>query len=120
MYIINTILGFLIAQISDILKGKKENKNPNSFDLWYFLKDTWQKLVLSLILSLLISIAVNINLSDFIQYKVEFFGKELEINKLIFLTIGAFPEIILQKIRKKYGYFKTGGELPTDDDEGKS
>lgn len=100
MYLINTLLGFFIAQILAILNRNKSNeKNPNKFSINFFLKDTWQKMVVSLLLSCLLSITVYLNAGDFGRL----FGKELEVlNNLVYLVLGFAPEKILQIVRKKY------------------
>ena len=100
MYLINTLLGFLIAQILAILNRNKSNeKNPDKFSIGFFLKDTWQKMVVSLLLSFLLSITVYLNAGDF----GNLFGQELEaLNNLVYLVLGFAPEKILQIVRKKY------------------
>lgn len=102
MYILNTILGFLIAQISGVLTRSKANDSPKKFDFIHFIKDTWLKILASLVLSLLISLALKYNWEDFIAI----FGKDWELNKVVYLVIGAVPELVLQKLRKKYGFLK--------------
>lgn len=104
IYLINTILGFLIAQISDILRSlKNKDENPPKLNITFFIKDTWQKLILSFLLSVLISISIKYNWQDFVQL----IGKEWILNDVVFLVIGAIPELVLQKIRKKYGFLKS-------------
>ena len=100
MYLINTLLGFLIAQILAILnRNKSSEKNPDEFSIGFFLKDTWQKMFVSLLLSFLLSITVYLNAWDF----GNLFGQELEaLNNLVYLVLGFAPEKILQIVRKKY------------------
>lgn len=65
IFITNTFIGFFIAQLLDILKrNKKSEASPNSFKLMFFLKDTWQKIVLSLLLSFSLSLALYLNVES--------------------------------------------------------
>ena len=99
MYLINTFIGFLIAQIGDILSREKESHtSPQKFDFVFFLKDTWLKILLSLILSVLLSLAIHFNWADFNQLV----GKSWVLNNLIFLIVGATPELVMQWLKKKY------------------
>ena len=100
-YIINTFLGFLLAQLYDVFNREKESEaSPKKFDLLFFLKDTWQKIVVSLLLSSVISFTVHYNTDEILRY----IGKDWDnISKLIYLVIGFAPEIILQWFKKKYG-----------------
>ena len=104
LFLINTFLGFLIAQIYDILFREKSESNPEKFDLIFFIKDTYQKIVLSLFLSLSISMLIYLNNWDIISL----FGEKIEFLKnMEYALIGFAPEIFLQKMRKKYGLFQT-------------
>lgn len=99
MYLINTFLGFAIAQILAILNRDKSGKNPESFDLVFLIKDTWQKMIISLMLSFLLSITLYLNVGDF----AKLIGQDWElINNLAYLVIGFAPEKALQWVRKKY------------------
>lgn len=88
-------------QISDILRRDKESSNsPRKFNFIFFIKDSWFKIVLSLLLSISITIIVKLNLEDF--YSV--FSEESIYGKLIYVAIGAVPEFILQRVKKKFGF----------------
>lgn len=101
MYIVNTILGFLIAQMAGVVRRNKNSKDsPNKFNIIYLLKDTWQKIIFSLVLSLLMSLALKYNWDDFMVL----FDKDWTLNNVVYLVIGAAPELILQKLRKRYGF----------------
>lgn len=100
MYLINTLLGFAIAQLIAVINRDKESfKNPVGFNLWFFIKDTWFKILLSLLLSFTLSITVHLNFGDFARI----FNSDIEVvNNLIYLVIGFAPEKLLQWVRKKY------------------
>lgn len=103
MYLINTFLGFLIAQIYDILKRKKQGENsPKPFDVVFFVKDTWQKIALSLLLSVGISVAIHLNWGEVL----DLFGTDWKLNNLVYLAVGAVPELVLQYVKKKYGFLQ--------------
>ena len=104
LFLINTFLGFLIAQIYDILFREKSESNPEKFDLVFFLKDTYQKIVLSLFLSLSISILIYLNDWDIISI----FGEKIDFLKnMEYALIGFAPELVLQWVRKKYGVLQS-------------
>lgn len=105
LFLINTFLGFLIAQLYDILtRNKDAEATPNKFDLIFFLKDTYQKIILSLFLSLFISGLVYLNVGDF----AKLMGQDWEgINNIVYAVIGFAPEIVLQFIRKRFGVLQS-------------
>lgn len=88
-------------QIADILRRNKESeKTPRKFNIWFFLKDTYQKIILSLALSIFISLIVKLNLSD---VHTAFSGDSLY-GELVYVVIGAVPEYVLQRVKKKFGF----------------
>lgn len=95
-YIVNTLLGFLIFQIYGLLTREKNGK----FNIIFFLKDTWVKIVLSLSLSIALAVATHYNYIEVFKL----FGSDLQqVNGLIYLIIGAVPEVVLQIVRKRFG-----------------
>lgn len=100
-FLINTFLGFAIAQIADILnRDKASDSSPIKFDVWFFIKDTWLKILLSLLLSTAISLLVFMNAGDFSSV----IGDQwLFAGNIIYALIGFAPELLLQKLKKKYG-----------------
>lgn len=107
-YILAIVTGFLIIQLSDILGRSKESEaSPVKFNLVFFLKDTWQKLLLSLLLSF--SIGLMIHQSVIIEDEVnsyELFGLKFDLLYLLYFVIGAVPEYILQILKKKYSFLQ--------------
>lgn len=121
-YIINTLLGFLIFQIYGLLTREKNGK----FNLIFFLKDTWVKIVLSLSLSITLAVATHYNYIEVFKL----FGSDMQqVNGLIYLIIGAVPEVVLQIVRKRFGVLYgtgsaeqssiPGGGVNTGDGKGK-
>jgi hypothetical protein len=104
IFLINTILGFVLAQLIDVLNRDKASKNsPQKFDLLFFLKDNRFKIIVSLLLSFSLSLAVWLN----IENVAKLIGKDWTIiNDLVYLAIGFAPELILQWIKKKYGFLQ--------------
>src|SRR5690606_5889639 len=105
LFLLNTFLGFFIAQIYDVLTRDKNSINtPDKFNLLFFLKDTWQKIVLSLFLSLSISVLVWLNVGDFAKLIGQEWGA---LNNIVYAIIGFAPEIVLQFIRKRLGVLQS-------------
>lgn len=104
IFLINTGLGFLLAQLIDVLNRDKASKtSPEKFDLCFFWKDTRLKIIVSLLLSFSLSLAVWLN----IESVAKLIGKDWTIiNDLVYLAIGFAPELLLQWIKKKYGFLQ--------------
>ena len=103
-FLLNTILGFLIAQLSDImLRDKASEASPKKFNIRFFLKDTWRKITLSLLLALLLSVVTHLNSGDISSL----LGQDWQnINGWVYVLIGFAPEMVLQKLKKKYGFLQ--------------
>jgi hypothetical protein len=104
LFLLNTFLGFFIAQFLDIMKRDREN-NKKKFDLIYFLKDTWLKIVISLLLSMSLSSLLYVNGWDIstVFEEGDFF---MTFKNMEYALIGFAPEAILQYYRNKYGFLK--------------
>lgn len=104
IFVINTILGFFIALIWDILNRNKTSPNsPYNFSPNFFLKDNKTRLILTFILSLLTMLAVYFNVDDAAQL----IGKEwTSLNGLIYLVIGAAPDLIISFAKRKVGFLQ--------------
>ena len=99
MYLLNTFLGFFIAQAFDVLKRDKNSKNtPEKFNLIFLLRDTWQKILLSLFLSFGISTVLFINTAEI--------DSIVSVNGLIYVGVGFAPELILIYARNRFGILK--------------
>lgn len=99
MFIINTLLGFLTVQIADVLnRSKGSPASPRPFDIVFFWKDNWIKILLSISLSTVLAITAHLNFEAFI-------GAVWDGNAegLIYWAIGAVPEFILQRLKKSLG-----------------
>lgn len=105
LFLLNTFLGFLAAQLYDVFTRDKNSINtPEKFDLIFFIKDTWQKIVVSLFLSVTLSLLVWLNVEDFAML----LGKDWTVlNNLVYAFIGFAPEVALQFIRKRYGLLRS-------------
>lgn len=92
-------------QVADVLRRDRESKSsPQGFHVMFFIKDNWMKVVLSLILSVCISVVVRLNLAD---VHSAFSGDSLY-GDLIYVLIGAVPEWVLQRVKKKFGITQPG------------
>jgi hypothetical protein len=103
MYLLNTFLGFLIAQIYDVLKRERVSQaSPQAFDPIFFFKDNWVKIVLSLLLSFALSLAIHLNAPEVEKLMVS----DFEVNNLIYLVVGAVPELVLQYFKRKGSFLQ--------------
>jgi hypothetical protein len=99
MFILNTFLGFFTVQIADVLRRSKGSPNsPQKFNIAFFFKDNWLKILLSVSLSLVLSLTAHLNFEAIISTVWE--GKA---EGLIYWAIGAVPEFILQRLKKSLG-----------------
>lgn len=105
MFLINTLLGFAIAQVYDVLIRRKKysDASPQKFDILFFWRDTRQKIIVSLILSFLISIFIKINDVDIATLiNSDWNG----FNNALYGLIGFCPELVLQWLKRKYGFLQ--------------
>lgn len=100
-FLLNTLLGFVITQVSDILtRTKSSEDSPIRFDFIFFLKDTYLKIILSLVLSISLSVALYNNVTDAPDFITNELGR---LSGWVYIIIGFAPERILQFVKKKYG-----------------
>lgn len=117
LFLINTLLGFVIAQIADVLtRNKSSEHSPQKFNIEFFLKDNWGKILTSLILSFSISSLLYLNVEEL----GKLFGKDLPyLNNLIYAAIGAAPEFVLQILKKRLGFLQpTEVSVTVTDEDG--
>lgn len=99
MFILNTFLGFLTVQIADVLKrSKKSRASPKKLSINFFWRDNWLKIVLSLSLSIVLSLTTHLNFDAIVSSVWDGNAKGL-----IYWAVGAVPEYVLQKLKKKLG-----------------
>lgn len=102
LFLINTLLGFLLAQLLDILSRHKGSEDsPEKFSFKFFWQDTRIKIFVSLGISLTLSVLVYLNIVDL----ANLFGKDWNsgIVNIWYAIIGFCPEIVLQVLRKRFG-----------------
>jgi len=104
MFLLVAFLGYLIAQISEVMNRTKQpnEKHPRDFSIEFFLKDNWIKMLLSLMLVVSISLLVNYTLPGFLvlfQLPEDFIMEE--VNLIIYALIGFAPEKVLQLMKKR-------------------
>lgn len=101
LFLINTFLGFFLAQAIDLLRRSKASEHsPEKFDFVFFWKDNRGKIIISLLLSFGLSVFVYLNVKDF----ASLIGKDFEfLNNLVYGVIGFAPEYALQYIKRKFG-----------------
>jgi len=109
MFLLNTFLGFLLAQLWDILNRQKHSPtSPRAFSLYFFFADSWLKITVSLLLSFTISLITHLNWDSILAI----LGADFVLNSLVYVVIGAAPEFILQQFKKRWGVLqppKVGG-----------
>lgn len=104
IFIINTVAAFLIALLWDILQRDKASRHsPKRFDLGFFLSDNKIRLILSFCLSLLIMLIIWANVID----ANLLFGSEYPLaNKLIYVVVGAAPDLVISYAKRKVGFLQ--------------
>jgi len=104
VFILNTVAAFFIALIWDILQRDKASRNsPKRFDISFFLHDNWLRLILSFSLSILIMLVIFANVQD----ANIIFGSDFPVaNKLIYLVVGAAPDLVISYAKRKVGFLK--------------
>lgn len=100
MFLLNTLIGFLISQILDVLaRNRATPSSPFRFSFAFFWKDSWRKIVVSLSLSLTLSTAVFLNWSDVSSL----LGFKDSHEQFIYMGLGTMPENILQVLKRRFG-----------------
>ena len=104
IFIVNTLIGFLGALLWDILQRKKASESsPKSFSIKFFVKDNTNRLIVTLLLSIVVMLGIYLNIAD----AGKLFGKELtELNSLIYLVVGAAPDLIISFAKRKTGFLQ--------------
>ena len=108
-YFLNTFLGFLFAQIYDIMMRDKDSKSsPKKFNFLFFLKDNYFKIIMSLLLSFVASsiFFFNVIIEEDSRPIFEIFSLSFDLINLTAVLIGSSPELLLQILKKKYGVFQ--------------
>lgn len=104
IFLLNTILGYLIALFYDVKKRNKDSRNsPGSFDLAFFWHDNKLRLLSSFGLSIFVMLALYFNVGDISGL----FGKEwTELNNLVYLAVGAAPDLVIAFAKRKAGFLQ--------------
>lgn len=107
LFLYNTLLGFIIGQAQDILTRNKDSKTtPEKINLVFFLKDTWQKILVSLTFSLGLSTLLYLN-----GWDLDFISEQWRVWPMIeYAIIGYAPELFFQLLKKRYGFLQPDRE----------
>lgn len=104
-YLLNILIGFLTAQLIDIFRRNKDSENsPEKFNFIFFLKDNWQKILVSLLLSVSVGSFIELNQID-VKPFLDFFGLNLTI-EMFYFALGFSPEILLQILKNWTGFLQ--------------
>lgn len=111
MYILCVILGFMIAQLFHIwMRDRESNESPEKFNLVFFVKDTWQKMVLSILSSFTLAslFYILIVIDPNALYDMEWNGViySVKINLFIYAFIGAGVDAIFSYAKNKWGFLQ--------------
>lgn len=102
VFLVNIILGFLAAQLIEIsTRDKQSEKSPTRFNIKFFLKDNYLKIITSLLISLTFGFFIHYN-----QIEITKLGEfiDLELPQYVYyFLIGFAPEIVLQILKNKMG-----------------
>lgn len=98
---LNVFIGFLLNNFGILLSRKKSStETPVKFSFKFWIKDNIQKWALSLIVSFLFQAFINFNATHI----ESIFG--FKWNPLYSLLIGAFPDMILELLKKSSGFLQ--------------
>lgn len=104
-YLLNILIGFFVAQLIDIFRRNRNSENsPQKFNFLFFLKDNWQKILVSVLLSVSVGTFIELNGID-----VKPFLDGLGINitdEMFYFILGFSPEIILQILKNTIGFLQ--------------
>lgn len=104
MEVLLIIVGWFIVQVYGIQKGIAKSKDD--FNILFFLKDTWLKILTALVLSFGIGAGFYLTIVPGV-FLYQWGDISFNVINLIYLAIGSIPEFILQKIRKRFRILKT-------------
>jgi len=99
------ILAWLIAQVFHILNRKKASpSSPEKFNLWFYFKDSWVKIVLGLVLSLALARLLHYFeplIQDWLLGQIGF-GLPMAV---VYFIIGYAPEKLFAHLKDNYSSF---------------
>jgi hypothetical protein len=104
LFIIITVLAFLIALIIDLLKRDKESINsPRGFDPSFYWKDNKVRLVLSFSLSFLMAIITWLLTEDIAKVASK---QWTELNLIVYAIIGAAPDLVIGYAKRNLSFLQ--------------
>lgn len=104
-YLIVSILAFLLALAWDLRnRNRNSSSSPKRFNLWFYIKDNYERFGLSLAVSIIASVLVKMMTKDI---GVALHGQEWdEINMLVYAAIGGAPDLVFSFLKRKYNMFQ--------------
>ena len=94
-----TFFGFFISNLGFVFtRQRKSSRSPVKFDIVFFIRDNWQKMLVSMIMSFSLTIGFWKFMPDIIQ------GTEFKLWYAV--AIGAVPDVWLNIMKNSFGLFK--------------
>lgn len=105
--LILNLSGFLLSILVDISKRNPgSNDSPYKFNLLFFLKDNWKRLIISISLSIVLILSYNvIGAEELIKYVLDISEVNEALVSLIAFGIGYAPDVFIGYIKRKYNIF---------------
>lgn len=98
---LNIIFGFLLNNIGILLARKRSSSGtPTKFSFSFWVKDNWQKWILSLLTAFIFQAFINLN----VEGVEHMFGFKWA--PFYSLLIGAFPDAIFELLKKSSGFLQ--------------
>jgi len=105
------ILAWLVAQVFHVLKrDKKSETSPETFELWFYFKDSWVKIVLGLVLSLALARLLQYFESIIQEWMLNQLGFSLPM-LVVYFIIGYAPEKGFAYLKDHYASFLQPGTV---------
>ena len=102
-WILITLLSFAISLVYDISRRNKDSSSsPIKFDMVFYIKDNWVRIIVSVLLSSLIAILVRI-------IEPEIFDVDENMSRigiLIYVIIGSAPDLLIAYAKRNTDFLR--------------
>jgi hypothetical protein len=98
-YFILTLLGYILSGLVDVSqRNKKSKRTPDKFSWKFFIKDNYERYLISGAISLCLIV---------IYQKASFDFEEQTYEDLFALAVGFSPDLIISWLKRKFGFLKS-------------
>ena len=97
-YFILTLLGYILSGLVDVSqRNKKSKRTPDKFSWKFFIKDNYERYLISGAISLCLIV---------IYQKASFEFESQTYEDLFALAIGFSPDLVISYLKRKFGFLK--------------